>query len=68
MALSRNRRSITVGDVVGERFKLEAELAEGGMSRVYEALDLKHSRPAAIKVLARWLAEDEEFRQRFERE
>jgi serine/threonine protein kinase/streptogramin lyase len=68
VALSRNRRSITVGDVVGERFKLEAELAEGGMSRVYEALDLKHSRPAAIKVLARWLAEDEEFRQRFERE
>ena len=38
------------------------------MSRVYEALDLKHHRPAAIKVLARWLAEDEEFRQRFERE
>ena len=68
MALNKSRRSITVGDVVGGRFKLEAELAEGGMSRVYEALDLKHHRPAAIKVLARWLAEDEEFRQRFERE
>ena len=62
MALSRNRRSITVGDVVRGRFKLEAELAEGGMSRVYEAVDLRYDRPAAVKVLSGSLAEDVEFR------
>src|SRR5438094_965250 len=38
------------------------------MSRVFEAVDLKYDRPAAVKVLARWLANDDEFRQRFERE
>jgi Protein kinase domain/PQQ-like domain len=62
------RRGLSVGDVVGGRFSLVSELGEGGMSRVYEALDLRYDRAAAVKVLARWLAEDEEFRQRFERE
>ena len=56
------------GDVLDERFRLMAELGEGGMSRVYEAVDLKYDRAAAVKVLSRTLAEDEEFRQRFERE
>jgi serine/threonine-protein kinase len=66
--VSNRRRTLGVGDVVGGRFRLEAELGEGGMSRVYEAVDLKYQRAAAVKVLARWLAEDEEFRHRFERE
>ena len=66
--MSSRRLSLGVGDVVGERYRLVQELGEGGMSRVYEAVDLKYDRPAAVKVLARWLAEDEEFRERFERE
>ncbi len=68
MAVSGRRSRLGVGDVLDGRFKLVAELGEGGMSRVYEAVDLKYDRAAAVKVLARWLAEDEEFRQRFERE
>ncbi|HEY3019205.1 MAG TPA: serine/threonine-protein kinase [Solirubrobacteraceae bacterium] len=68
MALTSRRTGLRVKDVVGGRFRLDAELAEGGMSRVYEAVDLKYDRPAAVKVLARWLADDDEFRQRFERE
>src|SRR5215210_6348803 len=68
VAVTGRRRSLAVGDVVGGRFSLVAEVGEGGMSRVYEALDLRYDRSAAVKVLARWLAEDEEFRRRFERE
>ena len=68
MAVTGRRRGLSVGDTVGGRFNLVSELGEGGMSRVYEALDLRYDRSAAVKVLARWLAEDEEFRQRFERE
>jgi serine/threonine-protein kinase len=65
----RGRHSaIRVGDILGGRFELVAEIGEGGMGRVYEAMDLRHDRPAAVKVLARWLAEDFEFRNRFERE
>jgi serine/threonine-protein kinase len=68
VALSRRQPALAPGDVVDGRFRLLEELGEGGMSRVYEAVDLKYDRPAAVKVLARWLAEDGEFRQRFERE
>jgi serine/threonine-protein kinase len=68
VSVTGRRRGLSVGDVVGGRFSLVSELGEGGMSRVYEALDLRYDRSAAVKVLARWLAEDEEFRQRFERE
>jgi serine/threonine-protein kinase len=68
VALSRRQPALAPGDVVDGRFRLLEELGEGGMSRVYEAVDLKYDRPAAVKVLARWLAEDEEFRRRFERE
>ena len=38
------------------------------MSRIYEAVDLRYDRPAAVKVLSASLAEDVEFRTRFERE
>jgi serine/threonine protein kinase len=68
VAVTGRRRGLSVGDVVGGRFNLVSELGEGGMSRVYEAHDQRYDRSAAVKVLARWLAEDEEFRQRFERE
>jgi streptogramin lyase len=66
--LIRRQFSLAVGDIVDGRFRLLAELGEGGMSRVYEAEDLKYDRPAAVKVLAHFLAEDEEFRERFSRE
>src|SRR3954466_6604023 len=62
------RRRIGVGTVVGGRFRLDGELGEGGMGRVYEAVDLRHDRPAAVKVVASRLAADPEYRARFGRE
>ena len=38
------------------------------MGRVFEALDLKHDRSAAVKVIYRRLAHDPEFRTCFARE
>ncbi|AHG88572.1 protein kinase [Gemmatirosa kalamazoonensis] len=36
---------------IGERYRVERELAEGGMATVYLAHDVKHERRVAIKVL-----------------
>ncbi|HEU5169981.1 MAG TPA: protein kinase [Gemmatimonadales bacterium] len=38
------------------RYRLERELARGGMATVYIAEDLKHARPVAIKVLRQEVA------------
>jgi serine/threonine protein kinase/streptogramin lyase len=62
------RNALSPGDVIGERFELVGEIGEGGMGRVYEAVDRLHGRAAAVKVLGRKLAGDPEFRRRFERE
>jgi serine/threonine-protein kinase len=43
---------IEVGRRVLERYLLVRPIARGGMSLVYEAVDLERIRPAAIKVLA----------------
>jgi serine/threonine protein kinase len=65
--MPRGRR-IGTGDVVGERFRLGEEIGEGGMGRVYEAQDMRFDRPAAVKVISRRLAQDQQFRARFQRE
>ena len=36
---------------LANRYELKRELARGGMGQVFEARDLKHGRPVAIKVL-----------------
>ncbi|HWH95702.1 MAG TPA: serine/threonine-protein kinase [Baekduia sp.] len=56
------------GDLVGDRFRLGQEIGEGGMGRVYEAIDTRHDRAAAVKIISRRLARDAEFRERFARE
>ena len=61
-------RRIGTGDIVGERFRLVEEIGEGGMGRVYQAIDTRHDRAAAVKIISRHLAQDVEFRARFERE
>ncbi len=38
------------------RYRIERELGEGGMARVYLADDLKHERKVALKVLRPELA------------
>ncbi|MBK9264531.1 MAG: hypothetical protein IPM54_32695 [Polyangiaceae bacterium] len=41
-----------IGQVVGERFRLEAFVGQGGMARVFRALDLATNEPVALKRVA----------------
>jgi serine/threonine protein kinase len=54
--------------LAGGRYRIEMQLALGGMAVVYLAHDEELRRPVAIKVLAEHLADDDAFRQRFLRE
>lgn len=49
-------------------YRLDALIARGGMGVVYRATHLALDRPVALKVIARQLAGDEAFRERFLRE
>jgi len=49
-------------------YRLDALIARGGMGVVYKATHLALDRPVALKVIARQLADDEGFRDRFLRE
>ncbi len=53
--------------VIGH-YRLDAELGRGGMGIVYAALDTRHGRWVALKVIAPHIASDEEFANRFMRE
>jgi hypothetical protein len=57
-----------VGEVVGERYRIEALLGEGGMGAVFRARHLSLDRPVALKVLHPRLVEDAQVQQRFDRE
>ena len=54
-----------IGQVVGGRFRLEAFVGQGGMARVFRALDLTTNEPVALKVL---LDQEDANRERFARE
>ena len=43
-------------EALQERYTLERELGRGGMATVYLAIDRKHKRPVALKVLRPELA------------
>ena len=57
-----------VGHVLLERYQVRRVVADGGMGRVYEALDLVEQRNVALKVLHPEVATDEVAVQRFKRE
>ena len=56
------------GTLAAGRYRIELQLALGGMAVVYLARDEELRRPVAIKVLAEHLADDDDFRERFLRE
>jgi serine/threonine-protein kinase len=45
-----------LNDALGDRYRIERELGEGGMATVYLAEDLKHDRLVAVKVFKAELA------------
>jgi len=63
-----DRRSFVPGEVVGQRFRIEQFLAEGGMGEVYVAEDLELGERVALKTIRPELANDDRILARFKRE
>jgi tRNA A-37 threonylcarbamoyl transferase component Bud32 len=57
-----------IGQMLGERYQVRRVVADGGMGRVYEALDLVDRRNVALKVLHADVAKDDVAVERFKRE
>lgn len=57
-----------IGQILGERYRIDDILGQGGMSAVYKAYDPNLKRVVAVKLIHTHLAEDQKFRQRFEEE
>ncbi len=57
-----------VGQTLGNRYRIESLLGQGGMSTVYRATDPNLRREVAIKVIHPHLSRDPEFVRRFEQE
>lgn len=60
-----NDRAALVGRTLAHRYRIESEIARGGMATVYRARDLRLDRDVAVKVLAMPFAEDARFTDRF---
>ena len=56
-----------IGSTLGG-YRVDALIARGGMGVVYRATHVALDRPVALKVIARHLADDDSFRERFLRE
>lgn len=57
-----------IGRLIEGRYEVVSRIARGGMAMVYLATDNRLHRRVAIKVMHPHLAEDDEFRKRFEQE
>lgn len=56
------------GQVIGQRFRIDALIGKGAMAEVYRAVDLQTSANVAVKVLRSALVSDAAIMQRFQRE
>jgi serine/threonine-protein kinase len=59
--------TFAVGDVIAERYRIEAQIGRGGMASVYQAQDLELSENVALKVF-RPMPQDDEGIARFRQE
>ena len=57
-----------IGSVLNERWRIDAKLADGGMSTLWVATPVAGGAKVAVKVLNRELGDDASIRQRFLRE
>jgi serine/threonine protein kinase len=57
-----------VGSLIAMRYQIRRVVADGGMGRVYEALDMQVKRRVAVKMLHEDVASDEVSVERFKRE
>jgi tRNA A-37 threonylcarbamoyl transferase component Bud32 len=57
-----------IGQTLGERYRIDDILGQGGMSAVYKAYDPNLKRVVAVKLIHSHLADDPRFRVRFEEE
>ncbi len=57
-----------IGQMICERYQVRRVIADGGMGRVYEALDMVERRNVALKILHPDVARDEVQVERFKRE
>jgi eukaryotic-like serine/threonine-protein kinase len=65
LSLAMPTPPLDAGELVGDRFRIEALAGRGGMGSVYRAQDLSTGEHVAVKVVAR---ESASFRDRFSRE
>jgi hypothetical protein len=68
LALMEASASERVGQILAERYRLDALLGIGGMGAVYKGFHLGLRRPVAIKLLHPALARDAHISKRFDRE
>jgi len=57
-----------VGQVLGQRWRIDARIGKGAMAEVYRALDLQTAAYVAVKILRSSVAGDPGIKQRFARE
>ncbi len=69
MAISATQDgSELIGEVVGDRYRIEEVVGAGGMATVYKAFDATLERPVALKVMRREVTGDADQLERFRRE
>ena len=58
----------TVGMVLSDQYELQEQLGEGGMGKVYKAMQLSMDREVAVKIISREISSDLDSIRRFQRE